>query len=79
MKSPCLNPKILLPPATTAMYCLPSIIKVMGGAFTPASILVVHNSSPVFALKALKLPLPSPLKTKSPAVESVPPIRGSSV
>src|SRR5215471_15890107 len=64
----------VLPPAATAMYCLPPMLYETAGALTPAPHWYSQSFLPVFASKARNRPLPSPLKTRPPAVASTPPI-----
>ena len=52
---------------------------VTGGAFAPAPHWNDHKTLPVLASYALNRPLPSPAKTRSPAVALMPPIIGWSV
>src|SRR6186713_2987333 len=65
-----------LPPQATAMNCSPFHSKLIGAELQPAPALYCQSRLPVFESKALKLPLPSPVKVRPPAVESVPPIIG---
>src|SRR6185369_11365302 len=76
---PRLKSSWVLPPAATATYCLPPTMYETAGALTPAPHWYSQSFLPVFASKARKRPLPSPLKTRSPAVASTPPISGCSV
>ncbi len=49
MLLPRLKSSWLLPPAATAMYCLPPISYDTGGEFTPAPQLNDHNFLPLLA------------------------------
>src|SRR5437667_7316992 len=51
----------------------------MAGALTPAPVWNCHNHWPELASRASKLPLPSPVKTRPPAVVIVPPMHMLSV
>src|SRR5258708_38472609 len=57
---PRLKSRWLLPPAASAMYCLPPIAYGTGGEFPPAPPKNDHSFLPVFAALALKSPLPLP-------------------
>ena len=65
--------------AATAMYCLPSDHVRHRRRVDAGAALELHSFLPVFASSALNQPLPSPLKTRPPAVASTPPISGCSV
>src|SRR5437016_4248572 len=68
-----------LPPAATATNCSPSTENTDGAALTPAPHWNCHSTLPVLASYALNQPLPSPVKTRPPAVAVAPPIMGCSV
>ena len=61
-------------PDSTATYCLPSTLNVVGGARMPELVGNSHSSFPVAASNAWNLrSLVPPLKTTPPAVTSMPP------
>ena len=60
------------PPEATATYCRPFTEYVIAGALTPAPVWKCNLLSPVAASNASKLPLPSPTKTRPPAVANDP-------
>src|SRR6185295_12616913 len=61
-------------PDSTARYCLPSTVNVLGGATIPELVSASHNSLPVAASKAWTfLSLVPPVNTRPPAVVSIEP------
>src|SRR5919201_4349159 len=58
------------------MNCSPPNVNVIGAELQPAPALNCQSSLPVLESKALKLPFPSPVKVRPPAVASEPPIIG---
>src|ERR687890_411708 len=58
------------------MNCSPPWVNVIGAELHPAPALNCQRSFPDLESKALKLPLPSPVKVSPPAVASDPPIIG---
>src|SRR6266702_868721 len=76
---PRLKSICVLPPAATAMYCLPCTMYDTAGALTPAPHWNSQSFLPVAESNARNRPLPSPLNTRPPAVASTPPMSGCSV
>src|SRR5207247_3685946 len=70
--SPSGNLSWKLPPAATATNCSPSTENTDGAALTPAPHWNCHSTLPVLASYALNQPLPSPVKTRPPAVAVAP-------
>src|SRR6185503_10821986 len=61
-------------PDSTARYCLPSTVNVLGGATIPELVSASHSSFPVAASKACTfLSLVPPVNTRLPAVVSIEP------
>src|SRR6185436_623221 len=61
-------------PVSTATYCLPSTVKVLGGATIPELVSASHSNFPVAASNAWSLrSLVPPVKTRPPAVASIEP------
>src|ERR687890_2618129 len=58
------------------MNCSPPWVNVIGAELHPAPALNCQRSFPDLESKALKFPLPSPVKVSPPAVASEPPIIG---
>ena len=61
-----------LGPDTIAIYCLPPVSKVMGGAEKPEPIFIFHISSRLVSSKAATVPSSNARKTSPPPVASVP-------
>ena len=74
LRSACIPRESPPHPASTAMYCLPSIEKDAGGARIPVLIGNSQSSLPVDASKAcIRRSLVPPLNTNPPAVASIAP------
>ena len=65
-------------PTRIATYCLPSTVKVIGGALTPPPVLNSQSFSRVLASSAITSPEGWPVKTRS-GVASMPPSIGNGV
>src|SRR5262245_55850150 len=79
MSLPRFKGRLMLPPAATTIYCLPSTEYDAGGALTPAPEKNDHRTLPVPESYALNQPSLSPAKRSPPAVASAPPTIGHDV